>query len=116
MYITDGITRVLAEDAGVPTITMHSFGKGTGVYLSGYKHDEVNNRTLLNLILRAAGESLDQKYITDNSMCECCYYPGDKQLVIINNSDREETTTVKTDFGSKTVKIAPFDTAIIKLD
>ena len=47
VYITDGITRVLAEDAGVPTITMHSFGKGTGVYLAGYKHDEVNNRTLL---------------------------------------------------------------------
>ena len=115
IYITDGVTRVIASDMGCPTITTHSFGKGIGIYLAGYKHDEVNNRTLLNLILKATGEELEQKYLTDNAMCECCYYPGDNQLVIINNADREETTTVRTDAGDKTVTIAAFDTAIIKL-
>ncbi len=115
VYITDGETKVLMADAGVPTITTHRFGKGMGVYLASFRHDEVNNRTLLNLILEAAGESLDQKYVTDNALCECCYYPGDKQLVIINNADTAQTTTVKTDAGDKTETIAPFDTVIIKL-
>ncbi|MGN0162019.1 MAG: 1,3-beta-galactosyl-N-acetylhexosamine phosphorylase [Candidatus Ornithomonoglobus sp.] len=115
VYITDGDTKVLAAQNGIPTITTHKFGEGTGVYLSSFKHGEINNRTLLNLILTVAGESLDQKYITDNALCECCYYPGDNQLVVINNAETEQTTTVKTDAGDKTVTIAPFDTAIIKL-
>lgn len=115
IYITDGDTKVLMCDSGVPTVTMHSFGRGKGIYLASFKHGEVNNRTLLNLILAAAGQELDCKYLTDNAFCECCYYPGDNQLVIINNSDTEQRTTVKTDAGNKTVFIAPFDTVIMKL-
>lgn len=58
---------------------------------------------------------MDQKYITDNLYCECAYYPSDKKLVVINNSDSEQTTTVKTDMGDKTVTIGAFDTAIVEL-
>ena len=54
---------MLAAEGNMPTITTHKFGKGTGVYMSSFKHGEVNNRTLLNLILTAAGESTDQKYL-----------------------------------------------------
>ncbi len=54
---------MLAADGNMPTVTTHKFGKGTGVYMSSFKHGEVNNRTLLNLILTAAGESTDQKSI-----------------------------------------------------
>ena len=115
VYITDGDTKVIMEDNGKPTITTHKFGNGMGVYLSSFRHDEINNRTLLNLILTAAGESLDQLYVTDNALCECCYYPDGKQLVVINNAETEQTTTVKTEAGDQTVTLAAFDTAIIKL-
>lgn len=66
----------------MPTVTTHKFGKGTGVYMSSFKHGEVNNRTLLNLILTAAGESTDQKYLTDNVNTECCYYPEGNSLLL----------------------------------
>ena len=70
---------------------------------------------LLNLILTAAGESTDQKYLTDNVNTECCYYPEGKQLVVINNADTEQTATVKTDAGDKTVTLSAFDTQIVQL-
>ncbi len=114
-YITDADTKVLKAVDGVPVITSHKLGKGMGVYMSCFRHGEINNRTLLNLILMAAGESLDQKYTTDNVYTECCYYPEGKQLVVINNADTEQTTTVKTDMGDKTVTLDAFDTAIIEL-
>ena len=115
VYITDGETKVLLSDNGMPSITVHDFGKGKGVYLSSFRHNEVNNRTLLNLILMAAGESIDQNYLTDNVYTECCYYPEGKQLVVINNSEQTQTTTVKTEFGNKVLKIEGFDTAIVEL-
>lgn len=94
---------------------MRKFGKGCGVYMSNFVHGEVNNRTLLNLILASAGESTDQKYLTDNVNTECCYYPDGKKLVVINNADTEQTTTVKTDAGDKTITLSAFDTGIIEL-
>ena len=115
IYLTDGKARVLMSDEGVPSLTVHKFGKGTGIYLASFRHDEINNRTLFNLIMQAAGEDICGKYITDNPLCECCYYPSGKKLVVINNSDSQQTTTVKTDMGDKTVTVEPFDTAVINL-
>ena len=102
-------------DGDKPVVTMHKFGKGMGVYMSSFKHGEINNRTLLNLILTAAGESLDQLYMTDNLYTECCYYPEGKQLVIINNSDKEQKANENTEAGVKEAILAPFDTFIIEL-
>lgn len=115
LYITDGDTKVLAADGNMPAVTVHNFGKGCGVYISSFRHNEANNRTLLNLIIQATGGDLGQDYLTDNIMTECCYYPDGKKLVIINNSDTEQTTTVKTPQGAKTVTLAPFDTQFIDL-
>lgn len=82
--------------------------------MSSFKHGEINNRTLLNLILSACGDT-DGEYLTDNPYTECCYYPEGKVLVVINNSDAEQTTSVKTEAGEKTVTLGAFDTEIIKL-
>ncbi|MCD8391514.1 MAG: 1,3-beta-galactosyl-N-acetylhexosamine phosphorylase [Firmicutes bacterium] len=115
IYVTDADTKVLMAAGSTPIITTHAFGKGCGVYLSSFTHGEVNNRTLLNLILTAAGEDINQNYLTDNVNTECCYYPDGKQLVVINNADTEQTTTVKTECGDKTVTLNAFDTQIIQL-
>ena len=53
--------------------------------------------------------------MTDNVNTECCYYPEGKQLVVINNADTEQTATVKTDAGDKTVTLSAFDTQIVQL-
>lgn len=115
IYLTDADTKVLAATDGVPTVTEKNFGKGKGIYISSFKHGIENNRTLLNLILEAAGEKLEQNYLSDNANVECCYYPGANQLVVINNADTEQTATVKTDKGDKKFTLDAFDTQIIKL-
>ena len=85
------------------------------MYLASFTVNEKNTRMLMSLILKNTGEGMDQNYITDNLWCECAYYPSSKELVVINNSDAEQTTTVKTDFGDKTVTLGAFDTKILKL-
>ncbi len=115
IYLIDADTVVAAEKDGVPVVARHAFGKGAGVYLASFTVNEKNTRMLMSLILKNTGEGMDQNYITDNLWCECAYYPSSKELVVINNSDAEQTTTVKTDFGDKTVTLGAFDTKILKL-
>lgn len=112
-YVTDADTVVLKAEGEVPTLTTHPFGKGMGIYMGGYRHDEENAGKLLKLILSLTDN--DGKYITDNVHTECAYYPHDKKLVVINNSENEQTTTVETDYGKHSVKLAPYDIEVIQL-
>ena len=105
---------VLKDEGGVPALTKHPFGKGTGVYMGGYRHSVENAGELLRLILSLTGCE-GEKYITDNVKTECAYYPNDKKLVIINNAETEEAASVMTDGGKVSVKLAPYDIAIIEL-
>lgn len=98
-YLTDGSARVLLEDEGSPALTMKDFGKGKGIYLSSFERNPANNRMLMNLMLYAAGEDLNQCYLTDNPYTECAYYPNSGKLVIINNSDTEQSCKVRTEQG-----------------
>lgn len=115
VYLTDETTKVLASDGTAPTVTLHKFGEGSGVYISSFRHNEINNRTLLNLIIEATGGDLGQDFLTDNVMTECCYYPEGGKIVIINNSADEQTATVKTPNGPKTVTLGAFDTQIVDM-
>jgi beta-D-galactosyl-(1->4)-L-rhamnose phosphorylase len=115
VYIADESTKVLAAENDAPTITMHKFGEGSGVYIASFRHGEINNRTLLNLIIEATGGDLGQNFLTDNVMTECCYYPEGGKLVVINNSEDEQTTTVKTPNGDKTVTLGAFDAQIVEV-
>lgn len=113
VYITDEGTRVLMSDGTAPTVTINKFGNGAGVYLASFRHGEINNRMLLNLIIEATGGDMEQYFLTDNVMTECCYYPEGGKLVIINNSGEEQTATVKTPSGDKTVTLSAFDAQIV---
>lgn len=115
VYLSDLNAKVIAEDKGMPTITMNKFGEGCGVYIASFRHNEINNRTLLNLIIESTGGDLGQDFLTDNVMTECCYYPEGGKIVIINNDEAEQTTTIKTPNGNKTVTLAPFDTQIVDM-
>lgn len=115
LYLTDGTAAVLAEVNGLPVASVHEFGAGRGVYLSSYVHHTGNARALLDLILFAAGVEGVQPYVTDNAHMECAYYPASSTLVLINNSDCVQTTTVKTESESVTRTLEPFDTLILKL-
>ncbi len=115
-FLTDGKATVLmADEENRPQVTMNKFGKGLGIYLSSFEVDLENTRMLYQLIRYAGGEGLTGLYMTDNLYTECAYYPESKKLVVINNSDVEQTTTVKTECGDITVTIDAYDTVIKNL-
>ena len=110
VYLTDGTAEVLAEENGIPTATIHEFGKGKGIYLAGYQYSNANTRMLLQLMMYAKGLDFEQNYLTDCEDTECAYYPGSRQLVVINNSDSVQTTKIQTEQGTMEFTLEPFET------
>ena len=110
IFLTDGNAKVIASENGLPTAVMHGFGKGCGIYLAGFEKNNANTRMLMNLILKAVKKSGTDKYITDNADAECAYYPKAGKLVVINNSEKECRTSVKTDKGTREYILEPFET------
>lgn len=109
-FLTDGKAYVYASEDGIPKLTIHSFGKGKGVYLSSFEISNANTRMLLNLILYARGMSLNQKYLTSNPETECAYYPNSHKMIIINNSENSQHTIIRTDDGNKEYTLNPYET------
>lgn len=113
LYLTDGSAAVVAaESNGRITLSTHTFGKGKGIYLPSFKFSLENTRLLLNLIRHAGNELTETRYLTDNLHTECAYYPNSRILVVINNSDQPQTTSVDTEYGRQTLELEPFDTVI----
>lgn len=115
LYLTDGNVRVLAESEGKISIAANDFGKGKGIYMAGFSFNPVNARMLLNLMLWAKGESLENNYLPDNSYVECAWFPHTRKLILINNSDEVQKTSVKTEYGVVTEELDPYETKILEL-
>lgn len=93
-------------------MTKNSFGKGCGIYMSSFSVNNQNTKMLLNLILQAGGEAIDGNYLTDNADMECAYYPESRTLIVINNTDSVQETTINTEYGTEKIKLEAFDTMI----
>ena len=115
LYLTDGKAQVLMADGDKPLVTTNQFGKGKGIYLASFQVTLENTRMLYQLIRYAGGEGISGLYMTDNLYTECAYYPESKKLVIINNSDKEQTATIPTEQGDKSVTIGAYDTTFVEL-
>lgn len=114
VFITDGSVEVLAESNGQPALTVHTFRKGRGVYMSGYRFNLMNTRLLMRAILFAGQSEADmEQYVCDNPLTECAYYPGSKKLVIINNTGDVQKTKVKTPDGTVEAVTEPYDICIM---
>ena len=115
IYLTDGKAKVLAEKNGLPTFAIHEYGRGKGVYMAGFEKNNANSRMLLNLLMTVKGLDAEQNYITDDPDTECAYYPGGGKIVVINNSDVEKHTNVRTEKGVIGFDLKPFETKIDKI-
>ena len=51
IFLTDGNAKVLGAEDGTPVATVHAFGAGKGIYLSGYRYHNANTRMLLHMLL-----------------------------------------------------------------
>lgn len=117
VYVTDKETTVLAEEEGTPTFTVHTFGKGKGIYLSSYRFNSINTSLLLRTICYAAGcqEALEY-YHSSNIETECAYYEAAKKLVVINNSEYTQMTEVGTkEKGVLSITLEPYEIEVIQL-
>lgn len=116
VYLTDGEAAVLQAENGAPTLTMHRFGHGTGIFLGGYRISQENTRMLQNLILAGSGQPSAQLYVTDNLHTECAYFERSKTLVVLNNTRENQQTTIETEYGAVAVQLAPCAMRVIALD
>ena len=115
-YVTDGKTKVLLAEDGAPALTIRDVGKGKGIYLSEFGISNANTRMLLNLMLYATDGKMEQQYLTDNYDTECAYYPVDRKLVVVNNSDKTQTAHITVEGGEVvSVDLDAFETKILEL-
>ena len=115
IFLTDGKAKVLVESNGAPALTLNTFGKGIGFYLSDFTHTPDHTRLLFNLIRYGSSHWETSLYMTDNVLTECAYYPGSNTLIVINNSNSKQTTSIQTERGLKTFTIDAFDTLMTPL-
>jgi len=111
-HLTDGRASVLAAHDGNPLLARNAFGKGQGIYLSGFEVNNANTRLLLNLILDVGGEAPNGLYLTDNAEMECAFYPESRTLVVINNAETAQECKINTEYGVQQVRLEAFDTEI----
>lgn len=109
LYLTTDDTVVLAEKNGVPQMTLHSFGKGTGVYMSGFTFSTEAARMLLYI------RGLDAKnyWLSDTAEVETAYFPSDRTLFAINNAEKPMKSMVYLHGKPIDVDLDPLETVII---
>ncbi len=115
-FLTDGNARVFLREGESPSLSVHSFGKGCGIYLSSYEVTPENTRLLLNLILYGTGCPLKQEYLTDNPRTECAFFPQSKVLAVINQAETAESCAVRTEKGVQNFCLKPWELQIRRLD
>jgi beta-D-galactosyl-(1->4)-L-rhamnose phosphorylase len=117
IFLLSKDAKVLIDKEDSPRIAAHNFEKGRAIYLSGYKFTPQNTRLLHRALYWAAKyEGNFKSWTCSNINTECAYYPKNKKLIVINNSDKPEKTKVFDSNGKPTdVKIQPHGIEIINL-
>ena len=103
--LTDPETRVLRAADGVPTLTLHAFGKGQAAYLGGFSYSPAAARTLLELLLCLTGAEGSAAGLTDSPEAECAWYPASRTLVVMNNADAPADITVRLPHGQVSLRL-----------
>ncbi len=118
IYATGDSTIVLKDKMNSPNIALNTFNNGRTVYFSGYRNNPINARLLYRSIYWASGNEDKVNYWScSNPYTECAYFPGNKKLIVINNSNKKENTEITT-AGNKRAKaeIDPFGIRIIDIN
>jgi len=85
-FLTDGKAKVLHAKGNVPAITINNFGKGKGVYLSGYSVNQPMTKFLQNLLLYSTSGSVTAEGLSDDPFTECAVFENAGKIVFANNS------------------------------
>ncbi len=117
VHLTDGQATVISSRDGAPTLTINDFGKGKGIYLSGFETTLENNRMLLTLLLDAAGISAEQsELVPNNPRVEAAYFPASRTLIVVNEADTPQSALLLCDGKEQSFSdLPPYATRIISL-
>ena len=117
IYLLDKQVEVLLEEEGMPCLTVHPFGKGKGIYLSGFRFDTNHAQLLLRVLGYGAGcEGALDYYVPDNTETDCAYFKTSQRLVVINHSGEQQVSTIGTrEQGQLRVSLAPYEMRMIQL-
>jgi len=91
LFLTDGKAKVLHAKNNIPVLTVNDFGKGKGVYLSGYKVNQPMTKFLQNLLIYSTSGSMSAEGITDDVFTECAVFESAGKIVFANNSGDKRT-------------------------
>lgn len=115
LYLTDGKACVLATQGGKAVLTVNPFGKGKGIYLTGYKTGTASTRFLQNLLSFAATGALQTECMPENAYTECAIFPGAGQLVLVNNDARPQTAACTYKGKRYAAELAPYAMRMLPL-
>jgi 1,3-beta-galactosyl-N-acetylhexosamine phosphorylase len=105
VYVADPATEVLAANGLHVMAAAKPFGKGRSVFFGALPYDLTNSRLLHRAAFWAAGKEKElKKWFCSNPLTDCAWYPKSKKLVIVNNSNQPQSTTVFRGDG-KTTKV-----------
>ena len=114
-YLSRPGVLVYAQTDGSPDLTFNRFGRGTGVYMSGFQYSPENIRLLENVLLEASGQREEaEKYLAGNPLCECTYFPASGKVIVVNNSDKKAQTSVFTGGTRQMVTLEPYGMTELK--
>ena len=115
LYLTDGKATVLCAKDGVPQMTLNHFGKGLGVYMSGFQVGTESTRMLLELLLYACHIAPEEAYLSGSPLVETAYFPADRTLVAVSSAEQEISTVIHTPSGDRAITLSPMETRILPL-
>ena len=95
VYVCDPQTQLLAANGLHVMAAAKPFGKGRSVFFGALPYDLTNARLLHRAIFWAAGREKElKKWFCSNPNTDCAYYPKTRKLVVVNNTNRTQATTV----------------------
>ena len=117
IYALDKDTSVLKTKNGSVQLAVNGFFKGKSIYLSGFNFSSEITRLLLRSLYHASGKQNEfGAFVSSNVNTECTCFPESGKLVVINHSEKVQTTQVMDDQGSSyELSIQPLGIEILDL-
>ena len=116
LRVTSGIriinpeTRVFCASGDIPTLTVHACGRGCAAYLGGFVYSPAAARMLLDLMLALTGTEAGDAALCDQALAEAAWFPADRTLVLMNNSEEPLETRVRFPLGERAFRLEPLET------
>lgn len=114
VFLLDNQVQVWMEDQGAPSVTVHTFGQGKGLYMASYRHTPENAALLLKLLCEPLGIHLDPW--TNHPGTSCAWYPESNALVVLNNTAQPQKTEIQFQNRVHSLELNPYEMRVLEVE